>query len=183
MFSKGQDVIMVMLQRPVFRILRGKSQFPLRAIDTEQFLLGAGNSCQLQVSAGEIPIIYAIVHRNGADCRIEAMHPHPPLLINGVAQQSASLLPGDRVSFGPYEMEFLLVQVEHELQTVAAEPAEIPGMAQEWGTIIPELPNDIAALSAEELVDRIEQELALLDEFGHYDDPEQVPLKTPRKSA
>lgn len=179
---------MVTPNQPMLRILRGKSQYPLRAIDRSQFLIGAGSNCQIQLSAGEIPMIFAVLRLDDAGCcHVEAMHGEPAMLVNGTRQRSSNLRSGDRVSIGSYEFEFLS-PAEHEgrdslkLEAYAAAQPDIP-----YPLIIPQVPADLSALSAEELVDRIERELELLEMLGEFDDlpdsrsvTDQAP---PRKTA
>ena len=170
-FSLRQDVEMVTPNQPMLRILRGKSQYPLRAIDQSQFLIGAGSSCQIQLSAGEIPMIFAVLRFDDEGCcLVEAMHSEPAMIVNGTRQRSASLRHGDRVAIGSYEFEFLSPpgnegQKSLKLDDFVAAQPNIP-----YPLIIPQVPADLSALSAEELVDRIERELELLELLGEFDD-------------
>lgn len=178
---------MVTPNQPMLRILRGKSQYPLRAIDQSQFLIGAGSNCQIQLSAGEIPMIFAVLRLDDEGCcLVEAMHSEPAMIVNGTRQRSVSLRHGDRVAIGSYEFEFLSPagnegQNSLKLDAFVAAQPNIP-----YPLIIPQVPADLSALSAEELVDRIERELELLELLGEFDD---LPTESvtdhapPRKTA
>ncbi len=158
------------VSQSLIRIVRGKSRFPLRVVDTARFLMGAGNCCQLKLSAVEIPMIYAILNPQGESCEIEAIHAQPPLFVNGVQQRTARLLAGDRFCFGPYEFEFLTKPISQELPAPLTDSQSSPANARSSFSVIPELPAKIADLSAEELVDRIALELELMEQLGHFDD-------------
>ncbi len=176
---------MLTLKKPLLRITRGQSQFPLRAIDQKRFLIGAGSSCHLLLTHAKIPMIFALVQPTDEGCTIEAYHPVPPMLVNGEKKRTAELLSGDQLTIGPYEFEFLVQETEHTLRAVdgetvdevKAEEAEQP----EFNSIIPDVPSRLTELSAEELVDRIARELNLIEELGDYDDPPMS--QTPRKTA
>ena len=73
---------MLTLKKPLLRITRGQSQFPLRAIDQKRFLIGAGSSCHLLLTHAKIPMIFALVQPTDDGCTIEAYHPVPPMLVN-----------------------------------------------------------------------------------------------------
>lgn len=171
---------------PLLRIVRGKSQYPLRSIDREAFLIGAGSNCQIQLSAGEIPMNCAVLRPQGAECLIESLHSEPAMYVNGSRLRSARLQSGDRVVIGPYEFEFLAQQISEEPACIPLH-ASSPVIAERpFPLLVPQVPPNLSALSAEELVDRIERELELLELLGEFDDP---PLEfyeadeVPRKSA
>lgn len=164
----------VKIKKPVIRIARGKTQFPLRAIDHERFLVGAGSSCQLQLSAADIPMIHSVISPTSQGHRIESLSPCPELFVNGAVTREALLQPGDEFSIGGYRFEYLIGEYEHEFRTTDGQrdQASKPGVT---GSIYPNQiePEDLEELSAADLVARLEQELELLDELGQYDD---IPL-------
>jgi len=172
---------MLTLKKPLLRITRGQSQYPLRAIDRDRFLIGAGSSCHLLLTHEQIPMIFAIVTPAEEGCHIEALHPVPKMLVNGQQQRSATLLSGDCLTIGPYEFEFLLQETQHALRTVAEDSEPLPKPTVEFRTVISDVPEKVQDLSAEDLVDRIARELELLEELGDYDDPPMT--QTPRKTA
>ncbi|MBL4884765.1 MAG: hypothetical protein JKY95_09560 [Planctomycetaceae bacterium] len=163
----------ISIQKPLLKVTRGKTKNPFRPIDSDRFLIGAGNCCQLQLSAEEIPMVYAIVHQVQGGCQIEALYSEPVMLVNGVEKQFAILQPGDSLSFGAYEFEYLLDQAEHVLRATDVADQQVQPvvkqsvvpMQSEPVSLIPAVPEKIEDLTASELVARIEKELELLDEL------------------
>ncbi len=172
----------VEIRKPLLKITRGKTKFPFRAIESDRFLIGAGNCCQLQLSAENIPMVYAIVHQVQGGYQIEALHSEPPMLVNGTKQQFAILQAGDRLSLGAYEFEFLIDQAEHVLRATQEEAKETASqpILTEPRTLIPSVPTKIDELTASELVSRIEKELELIDQLETEDEQQS---EKPRKIA
>ena len=170
----------ISIQKPLLKITRGKTKNPFRPIDSDRFLIGAGSCCQLQLSAPEIPMVYAIVHQIQDGCQIEALYSEPAMLVNGEHKQFAILQAGDRLSFGPYEFEYLLDQTEHVLRTteenlrtsVVGDPQSQSDPSAD--SLIQPVPAKIEDLSVPELVARIEKELALLDELEQEEQQEET---------
>ncbi len=161
----------ITIKKPVLRIVRGKTQYPLRAIDIDEYLIGGGSSCQLQLSADGIPMIFAIIKPDADSHCIEAMFSYPELIVNGSVTRRSRLQPGDEFSIGNYRFEYLFAEVEHELRTTdgSSVPAKAPKLDQ---SVFPKQVTKAGTkhLSAAQLVEKLEQELNLLDELGHYDD-------------
>ncbi|MCG6157841.1 FHA domain-containing protein [Rubinisphaera margarita] len=161
------------INKPVLRIVRGKTQFPVRALDVEQYLIGAGSTCHLQLSAGEIPMMFGMITPEADGHLIEAMHPEPTLLVNGGATRKAVLRPGDQFQIGTYRFEYLMAEVEHELRATDSISPRSERTKLDQSVVPNQLESKkLQELTAAQLVDKIEQELKLLDELDHYDDLE-----------
>jgi len=165
----------IRIQRPLLKITRGKTKNPFRPIESDRFLIGAGSCCQLQLSAEEIPMVYAIVHQIQGGYQIEALYNEPRMLVNGSQKQFAILQAGDRLTLGPYEFEYLVEEAEHVLRTRAEESEQKEGSATEpkhapASSLIPPVPSQIEQMSASELVARIEKELELIDDLEKEED-------------
>ncbi len=172
----------VKISKPVLKITRGKTKFPFREIESDRFLIGAGSCCQLQLSADDIPMVYAIVHQVQAGYQIEALHSEPAMLVNGTKQQFAILQPGDKLTLGVYEFEFLIDQSEHVLRATqeGGQEATQQQPRVKPQSLIPPVPVKIDELTASELVARIEKELELIDQLESEEEPQ---AKSPRKIA
>ncbi len=172
----------VKVSRPVLKITRGKTKFPFREIESDRFLIGAGSCCQLQLSAEEIPMVYAIVHQVQGGYQIEALHSEPAMLVNGTKQQFAILQPGDKLNLGVYEFEFLIDQAEHVLRATQeeAQGTKRQQVQTKPQSLIPSVPEKIDELTASELVARIEKELELIDQLEEEDQQQE---KSSRKIA
>lgn len=172
----------VKISKPVLKITRGKTKFPFRKIESDRFLIGAGSCCQLQLSAEEIPMVYAIVHQVQGGYQIEALHSEPAMLVNGTRQQFAILQPGDKLTLGVYEFEFLIDRAEHVIRAMQEGTHEVAEKHPDPKpqSLIPPVPVKIDELTASELVSRIEKELELIDQL---EAEEKQETESPRKIA
>ena len=169
-------------QHAVLHIIRGRSQFRLRAVDVNPFLIGAGSSCHLQLSSADIPMIYALLRSTPAGVQLEAMHAHPELVVNGAVTRTAVLERGDHIRIGCYEFEFLGQTVSDSDDDVDSPITSQGAPKLQPPLAIAPLTARTAELSAEELVDRIGQELELLEFLEQQAPPLQASF-APRRSA
>ena len=140
-------------------IRRGKTNFPLRPISGDRFLIGAGSHCHLQLGGEHMPMLHSLLVIEGKTAHLEAVVSEPPLVVNGEAQRSAELNDEDTVEIGDFEFVFhRLVAIEPAGQVAMASPCdeeEASGVA------------DLSRLSAVELVGLIEEEARQIAEFDH----------------
>lgn len=139
-------------------IRRGKTNFPLRPISGDRFLIGAGSHCHLQLGGESVPMLHSLLVIEGRVAHLEAVVAEPPLWVNGEARRSVELHDEDAVAIGDFEFVFhRLVAAEPVSHAARMEPlddAEVSGMA------------DLSTLSAAELVGLIEQEALQIQEFN-----------------
>ena len=135
---------------PTFEIVCGKTASPLRPILRDRFLIGAGPRCDLRLGGDEMPVLHSIVHLDGSTICIDPVAAAPPLLVNGQSGMT-ELQSGDEIAIGGFRMILHAADIAAE-----AMPNAAPGVQE---------PVDLAELSAAELVDLIEQEEALVDEY------------------
>ena len=135
-------------------IRRGKTNFPLRPISGDRFLIGAGSHCHLQLGGEHVPMLHSLLVIQGHTASLEAVVPAPPLLVNGAACRQVELSDEDTVMIGEFEFVFhRLLSNEPQAQVSVNEPA-IPFEAEQ-----------LAQLSAAELVSRLEQEAASIGDY------------------
>ncbi len=159
------------IQPPAFlSILSGKSNFKQRPISTSRFLIGAGNTCQLQLGGHGIPLVHSIIEFEKGLLRINSLVSNPELIVNNRSVRSSQLTDGDVISIGVYRFQVHL-EVESATKTIPftteVKPASlVPEAAIE--TLLPaEIGDDeldLEQLSASELVDLIEQEMTLVEQ-------------------
>ncbi len=139
-------------------IRRGKTNFPLRPISGDRFLIGAGSHCHLQLGGEDVPMLHSLLVIEGKTAHLEAVVSEPPLLVNGEAQRSVELHDEDSVEIGDFEFVFhRLVAIEpvsHAAMTKSIAEEEVCGVA------------DLSQLSAVELVGLIEEEARQIAEFN-----------------
>ncbi len=139
-------------------IRKGKTNFPLRPISGERFLIGAGSHCHLQLGGDHVPMLHSLLVIEGQAAHLEAVIAEPPLLVNGEARRMVELQDEDIVSIGDFEFVF------HRL--VSSEPAthvaalEFPDIEEAYDVA------DLSRLSALELVNLIEEEAQQITAFN-----------------
>ena len=113
------------------------------------FHIGSSKSCHLRLGDDSIPDLLAVIVADRTSARISCQCSSPMLLLNGQPVEDAPLNDGDLLEAGPYSLLFR------------------------------RLPNDAVAVQSEdnaltasqatssELVDAIEQELAVVEELEH----------------
>lgn len=136
-------------------IRRGKTNFPLRPITGDRFLIGAGSHCHLQLGGQNCPLLHSLLLIEGTRATLEAVVADPPLLINGEARRTVDLRDEDRVEIGDFEFVFhKMVRTEPSVQAASVMPFNDQGEAI-----------GIAALSVPQLVQQIEEEQEQIDTF------------------
>lgn len=139
-------------------IRRGKTNFPLRPISGDRFLIGAGSHCHLQLGGDGVPMLHSLLVIEGQNAVLEAVVAEPPLLVNGEACRLVQLLDEDIVAIGDFEFVFhRLVSSEPAAQVAAGKrhsSPEVSGVAQ------------TSQLSTSELVALIEDESQQISEFN-----------------
>jgi hypothetical protein len=141
---------------PALEICRGRTQHPIRPIQTHRFLIGSSSRCDLQLGGAEMPALQSVIVTDGPDVWLEALAPAPAIEVNGRPTTSIRLAHGDRIRIGAFEFVARVPEV----------PA--PSTAPADGNADLEVPADEPApteLSAAELVERIEAATQLVNEF------------------
>lgn len=150
-----------------FEIARGKTLAPIRPLNREHFLLGAGEKCDLRLGGAGMAAIHSVVVQRDGEVLIEALADQPPLVVNGRAIQSTALQPGDTVDIGAFRLvlrpcaDRAMPGADTTESARAGESAQ-PGTGHEPDE--PEMQN-LQDLSAAELCARIEREEELLSDF------------------
>ena len=146
----------------VFEITRGHTQSPLRPVSRDRFLIGAGERCDLRLGGKAMPAVHSIVHIDGQEVWLETLADLPNVRVNGRLTRSASLEPGDELEIGSFSLTL------H--RTTSADPVLAPRI---YGVPVSEIlaeeepanRQDVEELTARQLVDLIDQEEALVEEF------------------
>jgi len=139
-----------------FVISRGKTKHPKREIRSSEFLIGAGEGCDLRLGGADIPALFCIIKFGQGVSTIESIESIPILMVNGVAVQSHRLSNGDLIEIGPFQLEYR--------QEFVPSNSEMPFEDSAAKTSDNEVEFDLADLSAEELVDLLEADMNLVEE-------------------
>lgn len=139
---------------PYLEIACGKTASPIRPIQCDRFLIGAGPQCDLRLG-GDMPLVHSIVHLSSGTICIDPVADSPELLVNG-RPGPAELQSGDEIVIGQFRMILHGADLAVAVQPAAAPAEEVLEAADEI---------DPSELSAAELVDLIEREEAMIEEF------------------
>lgn len=150
--------------RLTLEICRGRTRYPQRPVSGPRFFIGSGEACDLRLGGDVLPTIHSFIQTRGNGLWLEAVAAEPALLINGQRTRGEWLRDGDLLDIGPFQLVAHLIAVRGQLsQRVSAVPTplaenrvEIPLEAAE---------PDLSSLSASELVDLIEEQHAMVEEF------------------
>ena len=148
--------------RLTLEICRGRTRFPQRPVTGPRFFIGSGTGCDLRLGGGLLPVVHSFIQTRGNEVWLEAVAADPPLLINGHVTRGEWLRDGDLLEIGPFQLLAHLIPVNSLFsQQVSATPISAAcSPADECAE-----PPDAAECTAEQLVDLIEREQALVDEF------------------
>ncbi len=152
-------------------IVKGKTRFPVRPLQGDRLTIGAGTCCGLQLSGQSMPILHSVVHIAEGEVTIEALAPQPRLLLNGIPHQTSVLADGDVITIGP--IEFVFRQGQHSQPAMSISRAGLSGSPAETSAPITPDKRDhsmtnetiLKDLSASELVDLIEQDVQMIEQY------------------
>ncbi len=148
-------------------VRRGRTRFPQRPLALDRFLIGSGTNCHLQLG-GDLPMLHTLLTRQQGRWRVEAIAPEPALLVNGTACRCQTLCANDVIQIAEFEFVFrrggerFRTERDAGMHTIgdsgaAHQTVALPGVCRE----------ETGALSASQLVSRLEGELDLIDQMGH----------------
>lgn len=142
-------------------IRRGRTEFPVRPVRHDRFLIGGDSDCDLQLGGDDMPALHSMLYFDGTDLWAETLAPAPPLRVQGREVESCLLKNGDRLQIGPFE--FVVRLDTRPLRVDAGRQAHAPHF--EVGTASEPAPHE---LNPEQLVDALERELALVERFDRH---------------
>jgi hypothetical protein len=135
-------------------IVKGSTQFPNRPVYEGVFLIGSGSNCDLRIGGPDTPAVHSVVRAEQGDVHIESLSRKPVLRVNGSPVDRVELRSGDRLQIGS-------IQMVAKFQAV---PAAAPAVVAETPA-----PQDLSAMSAEQLIGLLEEDLALVEEHGRHE--------------
>lgn len=141
-----------------FQITRGRTKHPTRPIIRNRFLIGSGEWCDLRLG-GSMPVLHSVLRVDGTSVWLEAVVDAPPLHVNGRAIGSCELTDGDEISIGAFSLKLCDARnVQHEALMKPIDIEELLGLDRDDE-------EDVTELSAAELLQRIERDEQLVEEF------------------
>lgn len=140
-------------------ITSGRTSYPLRPLFGERFLIGAGSHCDVQLGDDEIPLVHTILKTDGQIVTCEALVAEPRLIVNREPCRSAELHDCDVVSIGRFSFRFRCSPSDAYRSAVPEESTD-DYLLEESSP-----PRNYQQMSALELVDLLESDLRLVDEY------------------
>lgn len=134
-------------------IRRGKTNFPLRPVSGDRFLIGAGSHCHLQLGGDDVPMLHSLLVIENNKAYLEAVVCTPPLVINGESHREVELHDEDTVQIGLFEFVFHCIAACEPSSQVATNSAPMISVSLAHDT-----EEDLASLSMAELIQRMEDE-------------------------
>lgn len=140
------------------QVTRGRTKHPTRPIIRNRFLIGSGEWCDLRLG-GAMPVLHSVLRVDGTSVWLEAVVDAPPLHVNGRATGSCELKDGDEISIGAFSLKLCDARdVRHEALMKPIDIEELFGLDRDDE-------EDVSELSAAELLQRIERDEQLVEEF------------------
>lgn len=142
------------------QVSRGKTNFPHRPVSVPRFAIGAGSGCDIVLGDSNVPALHTILLVEGGCVIAEAIAHSPLLKVNGNVVKTAILEDGDVLTIGGFQFA---IHLNHEaiaqtLESDSQTSLDLQDLEREFEF-------DDGELSAAELVDRLESEMALVDQF------------------
>lgn len=142
-------------------VSRGRTVFRRRPITNKSFLIGSGEHCDLQLGGQEIPLLFAIIQADGDRLRIRSVEAQPDLMVNGQAVTSAVLSDGDAIAIGSFQ--FVARKQDVPDPAMPSAYARRPSAHAEESSSEHDV--DLSELSAAELLERLEHDLDMVEDF------------------
>lgn len=143
----------------ILEITRGKTRNPLRPVLSDRFLIGSAAACDLTL-AGSVPSLHSVIVAEDGGYRWESLC-EQSLIHNGRSTRSTLLTDGDTVVVGEIELTARIVDWSTSRQIESQDDSPQPDTPIEDSSPVP----SAADMSAAELVDRLEQEIQLVEQF------------------
>lgn len=153
-----------------FRIASSTGRQPIEPVAVGEFLIGAAAHCQLRFGDAGMPPVHTTLRVERDRVLLHAATTEPPILINGVVETECRLTDGDMLELGEHRLLFRLASAEQRI-TLSEEE-----FFQASSATTQEDPPAETMSNVEQLVDRLEEQLNLVEELTHSPDEAMVEL-------
>lgn len=139
----------------LLEITRGQTRYPYRPVLSDRFLIGSSPTCDLCAGGSAMPSLHSMIVCENGEHRWEAVMSRPAVIHNGQPAESFLLKSGDRVVIGSIELAVHAVN--------RSDIVDVPS-----SQVMPDFndkPEDLSLMSAAELLDFMERDCELVDEF------------------
>lgn len=136
-----------------FRIASTTGRQPIHPVSVGEFLIGSGVHCQLRFGSDEIPDVHSVLIVQKDEVLLSCRSESPRLLVNGQSETECKLSDGDMVELGTHRLLFRFA-------------ADANRITLDEDNFLQN--NDSQSL--ENLVDRIGEQIELVEELAHTPD-------------
>ena len=142
-------------------INQGRSRFPDRPVLGERFLIGGSPSCDLCLSAPEMPPLHSLIVNSGREYHWETMMSDPVVRHNDRVREFFALNEGDHVSIGEITFDVRLRPLSEIAERLGVDPQtlSVNGPADECPGI-----GELGTSSAANLVNRLERDMRWIEQ-------------------
>lgn len=149
----------------VLEVINGKTEQKLRPVLNHRFLIGSASTCHLQIGDETFPPLHSIILIGPDHAEIDTVASSPLLILNGENRDCATLHQGDQIEIGGVQLRVHLQESQKEQMDDQQEQAHIVPFPDSENLLEEENENSLSDLSAEELVDLIEAEEQMIEEY------------------
>lgn len=127
-----------------------------------EFLIGSGAQCHLRFGDRTIPVVHTILSVDHDIVRLHSSVADPPIVVNGTPETECRLADGDLLELGDYRLLFRMAAAENRItldeelfvhNTLSEQEARVKNVTD-----------------AERLVDRLDEQIQLVEELAHTPD-------------
>lgn len=151
-----------------FRIASVTGRQPIEPVGIGEFLIGSAAHCHLRFGEAGIPEVHTTLLVDRDIVRLRSSTTNPPILVNGQQETECRLADGDMLELGQHRLLFRLAAAEQRI-TLNEDQFAVPIDSRESA-------NTQDALNAQQLVERLEEQLDLVEELTHSPDDGMLEL-------
>ncbi|MDG2390797.1 MAG: hypothetical protein P8M30_15920 [Planctomycetaceae bacterium] len=147
----------------VLEIMSGKTKFPNRPMPRGRLSIGASAKCWLQLGGPGIPEIHSWMEVGRKEVALYVFEEEPSIQVNGSKVQFALLKGGESLQIGTFEFQ-IHVNVTDEPDKPWLKPNLTPQQLENLKNELEKPLESSEKLTAEELVDLLEQEMHTIEQ-------------------
>lgn len=165
-----------------FRIASPSRRQPIEPVTVGQFLLGSGPDCHLRFGSATIPEVHTELTVQPGRVMLSAKVSHPPVYINGTQETECRLYDGDLLELGTERLLFRFSAAEQRItlneQEFLADLAKETPRVMAFNPTAPQSTSDdqVTSPTVETLVERLEEQVALVEELTQDDEDDLATL-------
>lgn len=157
-----------------FRIASPSRRQPIEPVTVGSFLLGSGGDCHLRFGDETIPEVHTELTVEPGRVMMSAKAAYPPVYVNGTVETECRLYDGDLLELGSERLLFRFSSAEQRitlneqefLEGLASKPTGYQSSVSESSAT----ESTIAEPTVETLVQRLEEQVSLVEELTQNDE-------------